>query len=120
MKNRIAFHLARGVNYMHFQIKLINGDVIYVNPNKNSIILKNCTLKNQKSASLKIFNGADKQRCAWIEFDSFEIVPIIENISNINIRFNPRICPTWQINNEGNKDNTTFETLYTNKHNLYK
>ena len=24
MKNRIAFHLARGVNYMHFQIKLIN------------------------------------------------------------------------------------------------
>jgi hypothetical protein len=120
MKHKIAFHLARGINFMHFQIKMGNGEIVYVNPNTHSIILRGCTLKNQKAASLKIFNGADKQRCAWVEFDSFEIVPIIETISATNVRFNPRICATWMVNNEGNKDNTTFETLYTSKHNLYQ
>ncbi len=120
MKHKIAFHLARGINFMHFQIKMGNGEIVYVNPNTHSIILKGCMLKNRKSSSLKIFNGADKERCAWIEFDSFEIVPVIESTSNINVRFNPRVCPTWMVNNEGNKDNTTFETLYTSKHNLYQ
>lgn len=119
MRHKIAFHLGRGANYMHWQIKTATGEVVYVNPNTHDIVLKGCLLKNRKSASRKIFEGADKERCAWVEFDSWEVTERKGFTSETHVRFNPRVSPTWMVNGESDKDNTTFEVLFTNQHNLY-
>lgn len=118
-KFKIAFHLARGVNYMHWQIKDNEGNVVYVDPNKNDIVLYNCKLKNQKSASMRIFKGADKLRCAWVEFDSYEITPLRNYTSNVHVRFNPRVSPTWLVNDVDNQDDKTFDVLKTNNNQLF-
>jgi hypothetical protein len=116
---KIAFHLARGVHYMNWQIKGDNGEVIYVNPNESDIVLHNCKLKNQKSTSMKIFKGSDKFRCAWVQFDSFEIVPLSDYTSKTQVRFNPRVKPTWVVAGVDEQDNREFGVLYTNRSQLF-
>lgn len=117
--NKIAFHLGRGANYMHYQIKLASGEIVYVNPDTHDITLKGCKLRNQKAASMKIFKGANKERCAWIDFESYEVTAKRNYTSDVHVRFNPRVSPTWTINGEGEKDNTTFDVLKTNGNQIY-
>lgn len=119
-KHKIAFHLARGKHFQHWQIKLNTGDVVYIDPAENSIILRGCVLKNRKSSSLRIFKGADKERCAWVEFESYDVVKSIDKVTSTQVRFNPRVSPTWMINNQSDKDDTTFDELFTNNRNIYK
>lgn len=116
--NKIAFHLGRGKNYMHFQLKLATGEVVYVNPNTHQIILHNCKLRNQKATSRKIFEGADKERCAWIDFESYEVVENTD-YTGVQVRFNPRVNPTWMVGEVDQQDGRTFEVLRTNMHNVF-
>lgn len=116
---KIAFHLAKGKNYQHWQIKDANNECIYINPNEYDLILFDCKLKNQVSSSIKIFNGGDKLRCAWIEFKDYQIVEKNNYTSDINIGFNPRKSPNWTINNEGNFDNSVYSEIKTNGNKLY-
>jgi hypothetical protein len=116
---KIAFHLARGKNFMHWQIKHDDGSITYINPEHSDLILHNCTLKNQKSASARIYNGGEKNRCAWVEFDSFEIIPSAGYTSAVQVRFNPRICPTWIVQGKGEQDGRTFASIRSNNSKLY-
>lgn len=117
--NKIAFHLGRGANYMHWQIKNAQGEAVYVNPNTHSVILYGCKLKNQASASMKIFKGADKLRCAWVEFESYEIVTASDFKSSTHLQFNPRVCPTWKVNGNEGQDNRTFDIIATTSNQMY-
>jgi len=119
MAYKIAFHLGRGKNFMHWQIKDSAGNVSYVDPETNDIVLHECTLRNQKSASLRIYNGGEKNRCAWVEFERYEVTKRSNYTSFVNVRFNPRVSPTWQVNGNSEQDGRTFSTLRTNSKNLY-
>jgi len=117
---KIAFHLAKGKNFQHWQIKDKDNNCTYVNPKENDLILYNCKLKNQFSASKKIFHGADKLRCAWVQFESFEIIEKSNYTSDIHIQFNPRKCPTWKVNDSENQDNREFKSIKSNNNQLYQ
>jgi hypothetical protein len=117
---KIAFHLARGANFQKWQIRDANNDAVYIDPAKHDLILKGCKLRNQKAASLKIFNGGDKARCSWIEFESYEVVEKWGYTSDVEVRFNPRVCPTWMIAGLPEQDNTTHDTIVSNGNKLYK
>jgi len=117
---KIAFHLAKGANFQKFQIRDANNEATYIEPNDFDIILNNCKLKNQKGASLRIFNGGAKERCSWIEFESYEIVAKSNYVSDTEVRFNPRVSATWIVGGLNNQDNSTFAQLKTNGRKIYK
>lgn len=116
---KIAFHLAKGVNFQKWQIRDASNDATYVCPSTHDIVLKGCTLKNQKGASLRIFNGADKLRCAWIEFESYELIAKTNYTSETELRFNPRVSPTWVVDGKDNQDGSKFNVIKTNGRKLF-
>jgi hypothetical protein len=116
---KIAFHLGRGKNFMHWQVKDDAGNVFYVDPKINDIILHNCTLRNQKAASLRIFNGGEKNRCAWVQFESYEVTPLTGIETDTQLRFNPRVSPTWMVAETTGQDGREFVTIYTNQSKLF-
>lgn len=115
---KVAFHLGRGAHYMHWQIKDDAGNVTYVNPNTHSLVLTGCKLKNQKSSSLRIFNGYEKLRCAWVQFESYQVVAPA-TFTGTAVQFNPRVCPTWRVNGVEGQDDRTFGTIKTTGNQMY-
>jgi hypothetical protein len=122
---RVRFNLSRGVNWKKWKIDYANGEREYLSPNDVQLVLHNCTLKNQKTAAKKIFEGAPKIVCAWILCDKIEIIKENKNIENkddvINIRFNPRIAPHWIYDNDENiiVDGGFFRKIFTIENKLY-
>ena len=54
MNYKIRFHLAKGVNFMKWQIKdTKSGEVIYISPKYYSLHFEGVTLKNSKSPTAK-------------------------------------------------------------------
>ena len=115
---KIAFHLAKGANFQKWQIRDSSNEATYFCPDTHTIVLRGCRLHNQKGASLRIFNGGEKNRCAWIEFESYEIIAKSQVSEGTELSFNPRVCPTWVVNGK-NADNSRFETIVTNGKKVY-
>lgn len=89
---RVRFHLARGPNYMKWQISYGNTK-IYLEPKDVSLYMYNCILINRESSAKAIYNGGDKTVCAWIACDYLFIDKI--TAINTNLQYNPRINPYW-------------------------
>lgn len=116
---KIAFHLGRGVNFQKWQVKDVNNDAVYVNPETHDIVMYDCKLHNQKGTSLRIFKGGEKQRCAWVECSRYDIVIKSDYTSDVEVRFNPRVCPTWIVNGISEQDGRKINTIKTNGRKLY-
>ena len=74
--------------------------------------LKKCQLKNSYKIASKIFNGGNKQVCAWILCEEIDVVIKNSNQSDITgkrIKYNPRIQPNWLI------DETNVDGLKVNQ-----
>jgi hypothetical protein len=99
----IRRHLARGKYFGYFQIRghvtdSKQGEVIeYVNPNTHSIIFNSCRLHNKINQSTKIFNGAQKEPCAYIICTSYEVVEPIKIPGELEVNFNPKLSPHWRM-----------------------
>lgn len=106
---KVRFHLARGENYMHWQI-VDFPNVKYFDPNENNLILTNCTLKNNKNVAEKIFKGKNKTVCAWIICEQYDTVlnSNFDKKKYNKISYNPRKFPYW-IYLDYNKLLNTFE-----------
>ena len=50
---KVRFHLAKGENYMKWQVKDANGDVQYLEPEQVSIKMYGCKLINQRGTAEK-------------------------------------------------------------------
>jgi hypothetical protein len=111
---RLRFHLAQGPHFMHWQVRGPNG-VSYYKPDEVTIRAQNVTLKNSASTAKKIFEGADKTVCAWLQCEFLEVIPkqdfVIEKYTRLF--FNPRNCIHWT-NEEGwNLDNKFVGEIIT-------
>ena len=94
---KIRFHLARGENFMKWQVKAA-GLLQYVDPAEHQIAMFNAKLKVQPAAAKKIHGGACKTVCAWIQCEEFQITrndKIKPNVNDFYVRFNPRHNPNW-------------------------
>lgn len=121
----IRRHLSKGKNFGFWQIRGYISDskqgaeVEYVNPETHSLILENCLLYNKVNESLKIFNGGEKNPCAYIIFEKYSVIEKTDLQGNpINISFNPKKNPNWLIDNQ-NADFKVIETIITNGSKLF-
>jgi hypothetical protein len=116
---KIAFHLRNGANFRQWQIKDASNHATYINPETHDIVMYDCNLRNQKGTSLRIFNGAEKQRGAWVECAMYEIVSKDNYTSDVEVRFNPRVCPTWVVGGLSEQDGRRIFVIKTNGRKLY-
>jgi hypothetical protein len=117
MKYKIRLHLAKGPNYKKWQVKY-NKIITYYDPENFSITMINCRLRNHRKTAEKIFAGANKTVCAWIECEEIKVLENNFFKSTIEIRYNPRIAPYWLENNKEVDDNY-YQVLQTNKRKIY-
>jgi hypothetical protein len=119
MSFRIRFNLGRGNNYQKWQVKdNSNGEVFYLTPESFNLELLGCTLRNQKSAASKIYGGANKNVCAWVQCDDIVVRSSNPLAGGILLRYNPKVNPNWTCG-EDDVDGEKFERLTTYKRNIY-
>ena len=121
---KVRFHLGRGDNFMKWQVKSADGNVVeYHEPEKRQIAMFNAKLKVQLGTSTKIHEGACKTVCAWIECDDFQVIGqpdlIKANRQDYYIRFNPRFNPNWLDESSNIINNDEFPLIVTDDRSLF-
>jgi hypothetical protein len=102
---KVRFNLGAGKNFMHWNI-----DGVFYNPATTSMVLHNCKLRNRQATARKIFAGAHKEVCAWVQCERIEFGHNAR--AGAAVSYNPRIAPNWIVNGE-NADNKHFDKLIT-------
>ena len=97
---KVRFNLSRGKYYMMWKIQYPSGAVEYCNPQTSQLILKGCTLKNNRKTAEKIYNGEHKTVCAWILCEDIQVKYNVtewfgNDPNNIRLSYNPRVNPFW-------------------------
>ena len=124
MKFKLRFNLGQGENFMKWKLTSPDGEVQFFEPSEVVITLNNAKLINHKSTAKKIFDGANKEVCAWIEADRVDVHEqksgdmLMMPTSKPKVSYNPRIVPNWVLNGE-NVDKEVFGRLYTIGRNIH-
>jgi hypothetical protein len=123
-KIKVRFNLGRGQNYMKWKIQYPSGEVEYVSPTSTQLVMKGCTLKNNKKTAQKIFDGEHKTVCAWILCDSIDVKfdgfdPYDTYSMCVRLKYNPRENPNWIYNDSVNADNLSFIEIGTVDYKLF-
>lgn len=113
-RTKVRFSLQKGDNYMKWRIIYPDGSVEYHKPSEVQLIMRGCTLKNNKRVATKIFNGeTNKTVCAWIMCDSVQITySNFIGATPYKVSYNPRKTPNWVIEGK-DADNTFREIIYS-------
>jgi hypothetical protein len=113
-RTKVRFSLQKGDNYMKWRIIYPDGSVYYYHPDEVQLVMRGCTLKNNKKAATKIFNGeTTKVVCAWILCDGVSVSRSnFIGATPYKVCYNPRKEPNWVIGEE-NADNTFREIIYS-------
>ena len=118
-KTKVRFNLGRGKNYMKWKVESPEG-VAYYSPTDVQLIMHNCQLKNNRKTAEKIFNGMNKDVCAWILCDSITIKS--EGFEKVwfkdKLNYNPRKNPYWVFNGF-EADNDKFKKIVSVDYGLY-
>ena len=122
---RIRFHLQNGPHFMHWQVRdNVSGEVVFLPPETHTIHAESCKLRNRPRAATKIFDGANKSVCAWVDAERIHITDLGEHgypakreavarqLDFDQVRFNPKTAPNWVDNNGENVDGAEFRELY--------
>lgn len=125
-KKRLRYHLARGKNYRHWQLKGTKKEPIYFDPEYTSFILKNVKLYNKKNVAQKIYGGANKDVCAWLSISGRVMVSPSEiDVSKMTeVSYNPREVPFWTYKTrapglDADLDLKEFDKVIINKTKIY-
>ena len=121
---KIRFHLARGENFMKWQVRSTDGNVVeYYRPEKEQIAMFNAKLKVQLGTSTKIHEGACKTVCAWVECEELQILGTADLIkpceNDFYVRFNPRHNPNWTDRYSNIMNDEKFEILVTDDRSIF-
>lgn len=121
---RVRFHLARGDNYMKWQVfDRESNTKDYFDPDFKSILMKNCELGNQPATAKKIYNGDNKTVCAWISCDSYQVVDNdrfkMDTRALTHYKYNPKKNPHWFTDTHDNRDGLKFDTMITQDRAVY-
>jgi len=117
-KYKIRFNLGTGENYLKWKVTAPNDGVNYYDPKDVCLYMENCKLVNQQGTAQKIYDGANKTVCAWIECETIIIFEPLLIAKGIKVTFNPRVQPNWVCDGEI-VDKGRYETLYTFENGVY-
>ena len=110
---KVRFHLQKGQNFMKWQITDDDDNKSYLDPNEVTLTLHDCYLHNNPNVANKIYSGATKDVCSWIECKKVEVESASLQVGN-PISYNPKIKPYWFDSNDNNIDGYRFDILTTN------
>ena len=110
---KVRFHLAKGQNFMKWQITEDGGRKSYYDPRDVNLTLYNCVLCNRAKTATTIYEGGNKTVCSWIKCERVKIEPVTE-MSGKCIFYNPRVKPHWFDEAGENIDGQHYETIKTN------
>lgn len=125
---KVRFNLGRGENYLKWKVDKPIGknqyETSYYDPKMFQLTMINCTLKNNKTTAVKIFEGADKSVCAWVLCEDIVINPINSFVKTKTISkrfkevsYNPRLVPNWVFLGE-DADGYQFQLIHSNNRKL--
>lgn len=110
---KVRFHMGRGKNYLKWRIENTDTkEVQFICPTEYTLLLQDTKLRNRPATAKKIFEGAHKEICAWIDAVKVTIVKSSEFKGN-EVFYNPRITPYWRDNEGAKIDNTVHPYLAT-------
>jgi hypothetical protein len=89
-------------------------------PEKVTLLMSGCTLRNNKEVAQMIMDGAHKQVCAWILCD---VVGVLERLAVVgtkdnHLMYNPKKCNHWVMNGE-DMDGEVLPLIYSSGRELY-
>jgi len=123
---RVRFHLAKGDNYMKWQVlDKKRGTKKYYEPDAYSIQMLDCKLGNQPATAKRIFNGENKTVCAWVECENIAIWDADYSMKSYSIddmthyKYNPRKNPHWFTDTHDNMDGKKFRVMFTHDRKIY-
>ena len=123
---RVRFHLAKGDNYMKWQVfDKKRGTKKYYEPDAYSIQMLDCKLGNQPATAKRIFNGENKTVCAWVECENIAIWDADYSMKSYSIddmthyKYNPRKNPHWFTDTHDNMDGKKFNVMMTYGRKIY-
>lgn len=122
----VRFHLGRGENYLHWQVKVMKGrekvDVYYYDPSEYQLELRNCKLVNKVNKAKKVFEAGVHDVSGWVKCDE---VILQRNIPVDNLEklyYNPIRDPHWRRESDSNEfvwDDSEYATLVTDNKQVY-
>jgi len=122
---RVRFHLAKGDNYMKWQVfDRQSNTKDYIDPDSKSIVMLDCELGNHPTTAKKIYNGENKTVCAWVACNDVvvkkrdEVIPPASN-GMTHYMYNPKKNPHWFTTNHLNRDGKKFKLMMTDKRKVY-
>ena len=119
-KHQVRFNLGKGENYMKWKVTYNDGRVEYHHPAEVQLVLRDCTLKNNRKAAQSIFTGkTTKVVCAYILCKGIEIVTEdFQPETTAHLKYNPRVLPFWNLNGM-NVDGNEYKELFSVDSKLY-
>jgi len=118
---KIRFNLGRGPNYMKWKVEYPDGRKEYHSPADVQILMQYCTLKNNAKLATRIFDGENKNVCAWILCQNLAIRRdgVFIRDESHKLRYNPRVDPFWTDGGGRNLDDNQFDHLHTIDYGIY-
>ena len=119
---KVRFHLAKGKNYKKWQIKSPSGAVSFHEPSEVTIFMHGCILHNNTNMALKIYEGANKDVCAWVSCEDVTVACLpTKNImsTSTKVLYNPKVSINWRHKGE-NVDGFEFDELFTSERHIIK
>lgn len=116
---KVRFNLGRGIRYLKWKVENLDTKVSeYYSPDDISLIMTECTLKNNRRIAEEILGGKNKRVCAWVLCEDVKVVsPILSDGTEIS--YNPKKLPYWT-DGKLDLDETSHVYLHTNNRTIIK
>lgn len=108
---KVRFNLGTGKNFLKWKITHPDGKVEYYEPYDVVLKMSDCFLRNQFGTAKKIFDGANKTVCAWVEAKDVRVLTQRQlEVGFEQVSYNPRVAPHWMCNGK-NVDGESYESI---------
>jgi len=122
----VRFHLGRGENYLHWQVKAMCGRKIlqefYYNPAQYQLEMIGCKLVNKVNKAKKVHAAGKKDVSGWVKCDEVMINNEI-GVDNLEkLYYNPISDIHWRRESDSGEfawDDSEYSTLITNNKQVY-
>ncbi len=110
MQHQVRFHLGKGENCGKWQVKGPGG-IQYHDPAKVSLTMLDCQLRNQRGTAQKVYDGANKSVCAWVDCNELLVSGPQTEMAGIPLFYNPKVAPYWRNCWQDNIDGMRTEVI---------
>lgn len=108
---KVRFHIGAGSHFRHWQVEGPDG-VEYYDPNKHSLVLKDCRLSNRRKVAEKVFSSQLRDVCGYAVCESVDVVEGVLEPEGRVVHFDPKVAPYWIVEGErGSQDGRSIPVL---------